>query len=44
MGEKYVCPVSRDDLLFSVVVVAAVIGRVSPYLDGLFGSVADALF
>lgn len=34
----------RYGLVAAAVVVAAVVGRVSPYLDGLFGSVAGALF
>lgn len=34
----------RYGLVGAVVMVAAVIGRVSPYLDGVFGSVAGALF
>ena len=34
----------RCGLVAAAVVVAAVIGRVSPYMDEVFGSVAGALF
>lgn len=34
----------RYGLVATAVVVAAVVGRMSPYLDGLFGSLAGALF
>lgn len=36
--------IARYGLVGAAVVVAAVVGRVSPYLDGVFGSVAGALF
>ena len=42
--QKLVMKVTRYGLGGAVVIMAVVIGRVSPYLDGVFASVAGALF